>query len=146
MSWVLDSLLFCFFFPPLGPKLTALGGKKWGRFWVGSGLDRPLSGQPGSLRSGPDVAGRGLCPPSGGPSVLGSLTAQLARETGWVRVCSVPMLSLRSLLQPCSSLLLRSWPHVCSELVIPVVSLPICVQISEWKPPPKALCPKSRGP
>lgn len=35
---------------------------------------------------------------------------------------------------------------ICSELVIPIVSLPIWAQISEWKPPPKALCLKSRGP
>lgn len=41
---------------------------------------------------------------------------------------------------------LTSAMTICSELVIPVVSLLICAQISERKPPPKALCPKSRGP
>ena len=54
-----------------------------------------------------------------------------------------------SLLQPHSpSLLLRSQTlsASCSELVIPIVSLPIRAQTSVRKLPPKPPCPKSPGP
>ena len=97
-----------------------------------------------------NLAGHGLCPLSGRHSVLGSLTAQLARGTGCVCDVLSPCLVSEASSSPVPLCFcepgLTSAMTVCSELVIPMVSLPIWARISEWKPPPKSLCPKSLGP
>ena len=82
---------------------------------MGLALTIPSQASQGTSTVVQSVAAQGLCPTVRRASVLGSLTAQLACETGCGCVCSVPMLGLRSLLQPCSSLLLPSWPHVSDD-------------------------------
>ena len=93
-----------------------------------------------------NLAGHGLCLLSGGHSVHGSLSAQLARGTGCVCDVLSPCLVSEASSSPVPLCFcepgLMSAMTVCSELVIPMVSLPIWARISEWKPPPKALCPK----
>lgn len=97
---------FLFLFPPLGPKLIALGGKKWGDSKVRSGLDVPFQASQGAsalVQAWLDV---GSAPIQAG--LLFSVVSLLntAGRLAGSDVCSVPMLSLKSLLQPCSSLLL----------------------------------------